>query len=83
MRMVKTFFSRKGQTTIPAEFRRRWKTSRILWQSNPDGSAVVRPVPTVSSLFGIANNGKPRDPLEMKKAREAIADDAAKEGPTA
>jgi hypothetical protein len=37
----------------------------------------------VSSLVGIANNGKPRDPLEMEKARKAIADDAANEGPAA
>jgi bifunctional DNA-binding transcriptional regulator/antitoxin component of YhaV-PrlF toxin-antitoxin module len=81
--MVKTFISSKGQTTIPSQFRKRWKTSRILWESNPDGSAVVRPVPTVRSLFGIASNGKPRDPMEREKAQKAISDDAAKEGPSA
>jgi bifunctional DNA-binding transcriptional regulator/antitoxin component of YhaV-PrlF toxin-antitoxin module len=81
--MVKTFISSKGQTTVPSKIRKRWKTSRIFWQSNPDGSAVVRPVPTVRNLLGIANNGKPRDPQEMEKARKAIALDASKEGPSA
>jgi bifunctional DNA-binding transcriptional regulator/antitoxin component of YhaV-PrlF toxin-antitoxin module len=79
--MVKTLISSKGQTTIPSQIRKRWKTSRILWESNPDGSAVVRPVPTARSLFGIAHDGKPRDPHEMEKARQAIGDDAAKKGP--
>ena len=30
------------------------------------------------SLLGIANNGRPRDPREMEKADEAIADDSGK-----
>jgi len=37
-------------------------------------------VPRASALLGIAGNGRPRDPHEMEKARQAIADDAS-EGP--
>jgi bifunctional DNA-binding transcriptional regulator/antitoxin component of YhaV-PrlF toxin-antitoxin module len=78
--MVKTLISSKGQTTIPVAIRRRWNTSEILWESNPDGSAVVRPAPDASNLFGIANNGKPKDPDEFKKAVAAMAKDANKKG---
>ncbi len=80
--MVKTLISSKGQTTIPSHFRKRWKSSKILWQSNPDGSAVVRPVPTVASLFGIASSKKGSDPREMERGRKAMAADAAQEGPS-
>ena len=39
---------------------------------------VVRSVPDAMTLFGIAGNGKPRNPHEMDKAHRAIADDANK-----
>jgi bifunctional DNA-binding transcriptional regulator/antitoxin component of YhaV-PrlF toxin-antitoxin module len=78
--MVKTRISSKGQTTIPSEFRKRWKTSQVFWEMGPKGTAVVRPVPDAMALFGIAGNAKPRDPREMDKAHQAIADDAS-EGP--
>jgi len=76
--MVKTLISSKGQTTIPVAIRRRWKTSKIFWEDNPDGSAIVRPAPDASALFGIANDGKGRDPKELEKAVAAIAKDANK-----
>lgn len=80
--MVKTFVSRKGQTTIPANLRKRWKSSKVvIWETNPDGSAIVRPVPDVSSLLGIANNGVPKDPQELEKAYQAIAKDTEQKGP--
>jgi hypothetical protein len=50
----------------------------VFWESGPDGSAVVRPVPDAMSFLGIANNGRPRDPRETEKAQQAIADDADK-----
>jgi bifunctional DNA-binding transcriptional regulator/antitoxin component of YhaV-PrlF toxin-antitoxin module len=75
MHMVKTHISSKGQTTIPSEFRKKWKTSQVFWESGPNGSAVVRPVPDAMDLLGSANNGLPRDPREMEKARQAIADE--------
>ena len=74
--MVKTRISSKGQTTIPSQFRKRWKTSQVFWEMGPKGTAVVRPVPDAMALFGIAGNGRPRDPQEMDKAHQAIADDA-------
>jgi hypothetical protein len=37
---------------------------------------VVRPAPTAQALFGIANNGRPRDAKEMEKARKALATEA-------
>jgi bifunctional DNA-binding transcriptional regulator/antitoxin component of YhaV-PrlF toxin-antitoxin module len=74
--MVKTRISSKGQTTIPSQFRKQWKTSQVFWEVGPKGTAVVRPVPDAMSLFGIAGNNQPRDPREMEKAQEAIAGDA-------
>ena len=74
--MVKTQISSKGQTTIPAFFRKRWKTSKVLWESNPDGSALVRPAPDIMALFGKAHSDKPRDRQEIAKAHRAIADEA-------
>jgi len=74
--MVRTHITSKGQTTIPAQFRKKWKSSQVFWESGPGGSAVVRPVPGAMSLLGIANNGRRRDPREMEKAGEAIAGDS-------
>jgi len=74
--MVKTRISSKGQTTIPSQFRKKWKTSQVLWEAGPKGTAVVRPVPDAMSLFGIAGNTRKRDPQEIEKAHRAIADDA-------
>lgn len=79
--MVRTRITSKGQTTIPSTFRKRWKTSQVWWESNPDGSAVVRPVPDAMALFGIAGDGKGKDPREKERAEEGIAEDAEKEGP--
>jgi bifunctional DNA-binding transcriptional regulator/antitoxin component of YhaV-PrlF toxin-antitoxin module len=76
--MVKTRISSKGQTTIPSQFRKKWKTSQVFWEVGPKGTAVVRPVPDAMSLLGIAGSNRPRDPHEMEKARKAIADDANK-----
>ena len=75
--MVRTQITSKGQTTIPSQFRKKWKTSQVFWESGPGGSAVVRPVPRAASLLGIANNGRRRDPREMEKAFEAIADESS------
>jgi bifunctional DNA-binding transcriptional regulator/antitoxin component of YhaV-PrlF toxin-antitoxin module len=74
--MVKTRISSKGQTTIPSQFRKQWKTSQVFWETGPKGTAVVRPVPDAMSLLGIAGNGRPRDPREMDKAQKGIAEDA-------
>jgi bifunctional DNA-binding transcriptional regulator/antitoxin component of YhaV-PrlF toxin-antitoxin module len=78
--MVRTRITSKGQTTIPSQFRNKWKASHVFWESGPGGSAVVRPVPNAASLLGIAGDGRPRDPREIEKARQAIVDEAS-EGP--
>lgn len=67
--MVKTFISSKGQTTIPAKFRARWKTTEVVWEEAADGGAHVRPVPDILSLFGSAHTAQPRDPKEKEKGR--------------
>jgi bifunctional DNA-binding transcriptional regulator/antitoxin component of YhaV-PrlF toxin-antitoxin module len=71
--MVKTQVSSKGQTTIPIEFRNRWKSSRVVWITNSDGSALVRPVPDVMTLFGQAGNSPKKIAAEKLEAESAIA----------
>jgi len=78
--MVRTSITSKGQTTIPVELRRIWKTSEVLWEACPDGSARVRPVPNVMALFGAAHDGKPKDTAEKAKAREAMGRGANQSG---
>ena len=70
--MVMTTITSKGQTTIPATIRSSWKTREVYWERQPDGSAVVRPVAGIMSLFGAAQNRVPRDAAEKTKAREAM-----------
>jgi len=62
----------KGQTTIPVAIRQDWKTHEVYWEQQPDGSAVVRPVAGIMSLFGAARNRTPRDTAEKTRAREAM-----------
>ena len=71
--MVKTLISSKGQTTIPAKFRARWKSTEVVWEETPDGGAHVRPVPNILSLFGSAHTAQARDPKEKEKGRAAWA----------
>ena len=52
----------------------------MLWASCADGSARVRPVPDVMALFGVAHDGKPKDPAEKTKAREAMGRAASRPG---
>ena len=78
--MVKTRVSSKGQTTIPKGILQRWNTSTVLWDLNPDGSARVSPTPNLMSLLGSAGGGKGRDRDEKRKLREAIGQNAGKEG---
>jgi bifunctional DNA-binding transcriptional regulator/antitoxin component of YhaV-PrlF toxin-antitoxin module len=78
--MVKTRISSKGQTTIPRKFLKLWKTSQVLWDLNPDGSARVSPTPDIMSLLGSASDNRQRDPNEKKKARAEIGRNAADEG---
>jgi bifunctional DNA-binding transcriptional regulator/antitoxin component of YhaV-PrlF toxin-antitoxin module len=72
--MVKTHVSSKGQTTIPAKFRSRWKSLEVVWVELPDGSAQVRPVPDIMMLLGSARTAQTRDPKEKEKGRQAWAE---------
>ncbi len=73
--MVKTRVSSKGQTTIPLEFRQRWRTSRVIWSLNADGSACVRPAPDIMVLFGKGGSPQAKDPQERATAERAVAED--------
>lgn len=75
---VRTLVSSKGQTTIPAKYRARWKPSEVVWENMPNGSARVRPVPDILSLFGSASSAQSRDPEEKTKARTGWATRSAK-----
>lgn len=68
--MVRTLITSKGQTTVPVEFRRAWKSNELLWEANPDGSVCVRPAPDVMSLFGSARSPVRRDLQEKARSRE-------------
>lgn len=70
--MITTSITSKGQTTIPIELRKVWRTKAVVWETCDDGTARVRPVPDVMALFGAAHDGKPRDVDEKTKAREAM-----------
>jgi len=70
--VVRTFITSKGQTTVPVEFRRAWKSDELLWEANEDGSVRVRPAPDIMKLFGAARSAVPRDPAEKTRARELI-----------
>ena len=70
--MATTWITSKGQTTIPIELRRVWRTKAVIWETCADGTDRVRPVPDVMALFGAAGDGKSRDRDEKKKAREAM-----------
>lgn len=76
--MVKTRISSKGQTTIPAKFRARWKSLELVWEELPDGGARVSPVPDILSLFGSAKTTLRRDSDEKAKARTAWAGSSEK-----
>ena len=50
--LIKTRISSKGQTTVPRRFLKLWKTSQVLWDLNPDGTARVSPTPDIMALMG-------------------------------
>ncbi len=53
--MTTSTLTDKGQTTVPLEIRQAMGIAprqRLVWESRKDGSAVVRPVPSVMELAG-------------------------------
>jgi len=78
--MVKTRISSKGQTTVPRRFLKLWKTSQVLWDLNPDGTARVSPTPDIMALMGSITDGGSQVHDEKAKTRAAIGRNAAQEG---
>ena len=76
--MTQSTLTDKFQTTIPLKVRRALKLSprqKIAYEVRPDGTAVMRPVPSLDELFGSVKVqrpiGTPRE--EKQAARAAIA----------
>jgi len=55
---------------------------RVSYELQPDGSALIRPIPGLEELFGSLAPKKPvaSSREEKRAAREAIARDAGREG---
>lgn len=76
--MVKTNLSSKGQVTIPLSFRKRMRltpSQTIELAQMPDGTVILRPVP---SILDLAGGLKPPGTAlsheeERKRARELMA----------
>jgi bifunctional DNA-binding transcriptional regulator/antitoxin component of YhaV-PrlF toxin-antitoxin module len=83
--MVQSTITDKFQTTIPLEVRQALKLAprqKVSYELRPDGSAVIRPVPGLDELFGSLKPGRPVGTTREEKqaAREAMADEAGREG---
>jgi len=83
--MTQSTITDKFQTTIPLEVRKALKLAprqRVSYELRPDGSAVIRPVPSLDELFGsLAFNRPAALPREEKQAaRAAIAREAGSKG---
>lgn len=60
--MVTSTLTDKGQTTVPREIREALELSprqRLVWEKRPDGSAVIRPLPSVMELAGCLKSNVP------------------------
>lgn len=76
--MIQSTVTDKFQTTIPLEVRVALKLSprqRISYEVRDDGSAILRPVPSLDSLFGSLKLQQPVADIRTEKqaAREAMA----------
>jgi bifunctional DNA-binding transcriptional regulator/antitoxin component of YhaV-PrlF toxin-antitoxin module len=83
--MSQSTITDKFQTTIPVEVREALRLSprqRISYEVQPDGSAIMRPVPNLDQLFGsVKLRRRVASPREEKEAaRSAMARDASKRG---
>jgi bifunctional DNA-binding transcriptional regulator/antitoxin component of YhaV-PrlF toxin-antitoxin module len=83
--MPESTITDKFQTTIPLKIREALKLSprqRISYELQSDGSAVVRPIPGLDALFGSVKFSKrfASHREEKQAARDALAEEASKEG---
>jgi len=83
--MTQSTITDKFQTTIPVEVRQALNLKprqRVSYEVRDDGSAVIRPVPRLESLFGSLKLKQPVADTRTEKqaARRAIAQEADTEG---
>jgi bifunctional DNA-binding transcriptional regulator/antitoxin component of YhaV-PrlF toxin-antitoxin module len=83
--MTQSTITDRFQTTIPLVVREALQLKprqRVSYELRPDGTALLRPIPQLDSLFGSVKLGRPvATPREEKEAVDAaIALDAAREG---
>jgi len=76
--MTQSTLTDKFQTTIPLEVRRALRLSprqRLGYEVRPDGSAILRPVPSLDQLFGSIKLKRPVASTQEEKAaaRQAMA----------
>lgn len=60
--MVTSTVTDKGQTTVPREIREALALGprqRLVWETRQDGSAVIRPLPSVMNLAGCLKSDVP------------------------
>ena len=79
--MTRSTITNRFQTTIPVEVRQALNLTprqRISYEVRPDGSAVLRPIPSLEDLFGSVKLNRPVASTreEKRAAREAIVHDA-------
>jgi bifunctional DNA-binding transcriptional regulator/antitoxin component of YhaV-PrlF toxin-antitoxin module len=75
----------KGQTTVPHAVRKALKVKarqQLEWTIRSDGSALVRPRPMASDLFGSLKSVRFFPGLQQEKeaVKRAVGEQAAKEG---
>lgn len=73
--MVTSTLTDKGQTTVPQEIREAMGASprqRLVWEARKDGSAVVRPMPSVMELAGSLKSAVPF--TSIREETEAATD---------
>jgi bifunctional DNA-binding transcriptional regulator/antitoxin component of YhaV-PrlF toxin-antitoxin module len=83
--MSQSTITDKFQTTIPLEVREALKLSprqRVSYEVRPDGSAVLRPVPGLSQLFGSIKLGRGLASVREEKqaGRAAMVRGVSKKG---
>lgn len=80
MHMPTSTLTDKGQTTVPLEIRKALKLKprqRLQWVKGKNGTAVIRPLRSVSELAGCLKSKVPFPGL--KKEKEAAADSWAED----
>ena len=73
--MVTSTLTDKGQTTVPQEIREAMGAAprqRLVWEARKDGSAVVRPMPSVMELAGSLKSEVPF--ASIREETEAATD---------